>query len=243
VPTSRTDINPDGVPTWFTWQDGDDTIDFEQLFQTISIGDMMVYACVYVTNTGAAPLVCDLGCSSDDSIQVILDDTSVHTNSISRGYGNAEQVLDVVSNVTTPPGQQVRLLVKIFQGGGGSGFRLRFQTPAGDPIAEPNVIFSLEPEEAPPIIFKRGDANADGPINITDGIYVLNFLFLGGPEPPCREAANANDDAGINITDGIYILNFLFLGGPPPAPPGQTTCGPDPAASPTQLGCESYLKC
>ena len=31
--------------------------------------------------------------------------------------------------------------------------------------------------------FRRGDSNADGTLNITDGIYVLNFLFLGGPDP------------------------------------------------------------
>ena len=31
--------------------------------------------------------------------------------------------------------------------------------------------------------FHRGDSNADGVMNITDGIFVLNFLFLGGPGP------------------------------------------------------------
>ena len=93
--------------------------------------------------------------------------------------------------------------------------------------------------------FHRGDSNADGAINITDGIYTLNFLFLGGPEPPCAEAANANDDEALNITDGIYVLNFLFIGGPEPPAPGPTDwpCGPDPAASPGDLGCRSYPGC
>jgi PKD repeat protein len=90
--------------------------------------------------------------------------------------------------------------------------------------------------------FHRGDANGDRQINITDGIYVLNYLFLGGPTPGCLEAANPNDDPSINITDGIYILNYLFLGGPGPAAPGpvESPCGIDPAGSPTDLGCESY---
>ena len=91
--------------------------------------------------------------------------------------------------------------------------------------------------------FRRGDPNSDGSINITDGIYVLNYLFLGGPKPACQEAANPNDDAMVNITDGIYILNFLFLGGPAPVAPGPTTCGPDRDGSPTDLGCETYTKC
>jgi hypothetical protein len=91
--------------------------------------------------------------------------------------------------------------------------------------------------------FRRGDSNADGQINITDGIYVLNYLFLGGPTPTCIEAANPNDDPQVNITDGIYILNFLFLGGPPPAAPGQESCGKDPAGSPNDLGCSAYDRC
>jgi hypothetical protein len=64
-------------------------------------------------------------------------------------------------------------------------------------------------------------------LNITDGIYVLNYLFLGGPAPPCLAAANANGDGVLNITDGIYILNFLFLGGPPPAAPYPDWDDPD----------------
>jgi hypothetical protein len=82
-------------------------------------------------------------------------------------------------------------------------------------------------------------------MNITDGIYVLNFLFLGGAGPTCREAADANDDGTINITDGIYLLNFLFLGGPEPRSPGppRQACGLDPPGSPANLGCDSYTRC
>ncbi len=91
--------------------------------------------------------------------------------------------------------------------------------------------------------FLRGDANADGSVNITDGIFVLNYLFLGGPAPPCLEAANPNDDDSINITDGIYVLNYLFLGGPDPAPPGPSDCGAEPLGSPSYLGCDSFPAC
>lgn len=67
--------------------------------------------------------------------------------------------------------------------------------------------------------FVRGNADAKGPMNITDCVFVLNFLFLGGPRPPCIEAANVDGEQPLNITDGVYCLNFLFLGGtPPPAP-------------------------
>jgi len=91
----------------------------------------------------------------------------------------------------------------------------------------------------------RGDANADGAINISDAIFTLNFLFVGGPHPLCLEATNSNDDKSIDITDGIFLLNYLFLGGPPPTPngPAPTFCGVDPPGSPSRLGCEAYAHC
>jgi hypothetical protein len=85
--------------------------------------------------------------------------------------------------------------------------------------------------------FIRGDANADGEINITDGIFVLNYLFLGGTTPPCTEAAEINDDGEINITDGIFVLNYLFLGGADIPPPASCT-----AAAPED-DCASFAPC
>ncbi|MGQ9591173.1 MAG: hypothetical protein ACUVYA_12885 [Planctomycetota bacterium] len=84
--------------------------------------------------------------------------------------------------------------------------------------------------------FERGDADSSGSFNITDGIFILNYLFLGGPTPGCLDAADTNDDGGVNITDGIYILNFLFLGGSAPPPPHEA-CGTDPTEDST--GCET----
>jgi len=70
-------------------------------------------------------------------------------------------------------------------------------------------------------LFLRG--NADGSalpsfdpqaaIDISDPIYLLNFLFSGGPEPPCRDAADATDDGVLDISDAIRILSHLFIGG------------------------------
>lgn len=70
-------------------------------------------------------------------------------------------------------------------------------------------------------LFLRG--NADGSalppldpqaaIDISDPIYLLNYLFSGGPEPPCRDAADATDDGALDISDAIRILSHLFIGG------------------------------
>ena len=82
--------------------------------------------------------------------------------------------------------------------------------------------------------FVRGDPDENGAVQLTDGIFILNFLFLGGDSPGCFAAADADGNGAVQMTDGIYILNFLFLGGaamPAPFP----ECGTDRGAAP---GCE-----
>lgn len=86
--------------------------------------------------------------------------------------------------------------------------------------------------------FVRGDANADGDVNIADPIAVLNCLFRGGPCPTCRKAADANDDAAVNLTDSVYTLMFLFRGGAAPPSPFPS-CGLGTGT----LDCESFRPC
>ena len=76
--------------------------------------------------------------------------------------------------------------------------------------------------------FRRGDANASGGVDLSDGIFILNWLFLGGTAPSCPAAADANADGGSDLSDGVFILNYLFLGGAAPTAPGPNSCGEDP---------------
>lgn len=77
--------------------------------------------------------------------------------------------------------------------------------------------------------FIRGDTDDSGGLDLTDGIRILNFLFLGGVDSRCRDAMDSNDSSSVDLADGVYIFQFLFLGGPePPAP--YPTSGTDPTA-------------
>ena len=92
--------------------------------------------------------------------------------------------------------------------------------------------------------FRRGDVNEDGGTNLADAVATFNFLFLGGDEPPCLDAADTNDaDDALNLTDGVYLLNFLFLGGDAPPAPGPFDCGPEGDGSPISFGCDEYDAC
>jgi hypothetical protein len=64
--------------------------------------------------------------------------------------------------------------------------------------------------------FLRGDCDGDGIFNLTDAIFGLNYLFLGGQEPPCASACNSDGNEVLNLTDAVYSLIHLFVGGDPP---------------------------
>jgi opacity protein-like surface antigen len=64
----------------------------------------------------------------------------------------------------------------------------------------------------------RGDVdyNFSGP-NVADLTYLVDYLFRGGPTPPCIEEADVDGNlAGPNVADLTYLVDYLFRGGPPP---------------------------
>ncbi|MCK4428251.1 MAG: dockerin type I repeat-containing protein [candidate division Zixibacteria bacterium] len=65
--------------------------------------------------------------------------------------------------------------------------------------------------------FTRGDVNGDGEIDIADVVFLLNYLFLDGPEPFPLEAGDADSSGEVDIADVVYLLNYLFINGPSPS--------------------------
>ena len=64
---------------------------------------------------------------------------------------------------------------------------------------------------------QRGDVNRDCAITSADIIYLVNYVFKGGPPPlPSAEAGNVNCQVGITAADIIYLVNYVFKGGDPP---------------------------
>ena len=94
----------------------------------------------------------------------------------------------------------------------------------------------------PEPVFVRGDADDNGIINLTDAIFNLNYLFIGGAEPTCQDSADADNNGSLQLTDGVFILMFLFNGGAPPPDPG-AECGVDPADPADAMACDSYDSC
>ncbi len=91
--------------------------------------------------------------------------------------------------------------------------------------------------------FRRGDVTADARVDISDAVSVLNFLFLGGGAPVCRDSADANNDSALDLTDPILILTRLFTGASTTVipTPGIYDCGTDP--EPDGLSCANSAGC
>ncbi len=69
------------------------------------------------------------------------------------------------------------------------------------------------------LIVKRGDANNDGQVNISDAITILNFIFNSGEGPqPQLGTGEVNCTGNLNISDAVYLIDYIFAGGAPPMP-------------------------
>ncbi len=64
-----------------------------------------------------------------------------------------------------------------------------------------------------------GDANDDKDVNVGDAVYIISYVFAGGPPPYNICAADANGDDEVNVGDAVYLINYIFKGGPPPVEP------------------------
>ncbi len=66
--------------------------------------------------------------------------------------------------------------------------------------------------------FLSGDVNFDSTITVEDVIYLIDYLFRGGPTPlPILQVGDVNCNGQVTVTDIIYLINYLFKSGPPPA--------------------------
>jgi hypothetical protein len=99
--------------------------------------------------------------------------------------------------------------------------------------------------DPPGPVFRRGDADGNGVVQLTDAITVLGFLFQGTAAPGCFDAADADDNGAVQLTDAITVLGFLFQGTPAPPFPGPIDCDEDvePAEPSDAIGCTEYTSC
>lgn len=72
----------------------------------------------------------------------------------------------------------------------------------------------------------RGNVDGDPEdlIDISDLVYLVDYMFTGGAPPPCWEEANVDGSGDgppdgsedIDISDLVYLVDYMFNGGPAP---------------------------
>lgn len=57
------------------------------------------------------------------------------------------------------------------------------------------------------------NANGDEAVNISDAVFIINYIFAGGIPPYPYSMGDANCDGDVNISDAVWIINYIFTGG------------------------------
>jgi FG-GAP repeat/Dockerin type I domain len=61
-----------------------------------------------------------------------------------------------------------------------------------------------------------GDANYDITVNVSDAVWIINYVFVGGDPPSPIESGDTNCDGTCNVSDAVWIINYVFVGGNEP---------------------------
>jgi hypothetical protein len=116
-----------------------------------------------------------------------------------------------IDNIFMPPSSSW----KFDEGGAGGAY-------APDYNGLPNPGGSGNPD-APPICFDivryptvRGDADHDGMVDISDVLFIRDYIFYSGAAPFPRLAGDANCDESVDISDVVYLIAYIFQSGPAP---------------------------
>ncbi len=64
--------------------------------------------------------------------------------------------------------------------------------------------------------FACGDVDDAGGVVIDDAIYLINFIFSGGPPPGLYGSGDVDCSGGVDIDDVVWLIVYIFSGGNAP---------------------------
>lgn len=66
-----------------------------------------------------------------------------------------------------------------------------------------------------------GDCDNSGQLDISDVVYIVDYMFTEGPPAPCPAEMNVDGIGGIDISDMVYLVDFMHTGGAAPVCPSE----------------------
>lgn len=61
--------------------------------------------------------------------------------------------------------------------------------------------------------YSCGDVDESEAVDIDDVVFLVNFIFAGGPSPEPLEAGDADCSGDVDIDDVVFIIAYIFSGG------------------------------
>lgn len=134
-------------------------------------------------------------------------------------FAAATPVIEVGYDISVTPGSGTVVTPLVWSNALGAPAVDNVVVVGGQSIDASFVDGSITLDEVTVPIFLRGDGNNDTRVDIGDGIFVLNYLFLGGPAGTCLAASDADGNGSVEMTDAVAIISYQLLMGPPLAAP------------------------
>jgi hypothetical protein len=61
-----------------------------------------------------------------------------------------------------------------------------------------------------------GDADGNQVVNISDVVFLVDYIFGDGPAPEPVESGDVDCNGTVNISDAVYLITYIFAQGPEP---------------------------
>ena len=65
------------------------------------------------------------------------------------------------------------------------------------------------------------EKHRDGGVDIDDVVFLISYIFSGGPPPDPPDAGDADCSYDLDIDDVVYLIAYIFSGGPEPCMSGE----------------------
>ncbi len=64
--------------------------------------------------------------------------------------------------------------------------------------------------------FVCGDVDGSGVVDLSDAVYLINYIFNNGPAPDPLTRGDVDASDIVDLSDAVYLINYIFSGGPAP---------------------------
>ena len=67
-----------------------------------------------------------------------------------------------------------------------------------------------------------GDCDNSGGVDVSDLVYLTDYMWTVGPPPPCYAEGNCDGSGQIDISDLVMLVDYMYTGGPEPICPDES---------------------